>query len=169
MNFIRFVFILSFGLVALYFLLTPQAVTKRFDKEVAKIEVGKFELLQFNEEFLMRELAANRAFLYGDRIVVSELDLDEYTRYENEVLKANSATYQDKKLHFHGGVRYERADGFAFSTKRLFYDKKKDFIYVPENFEMSTNVSSVKARDMVYDRKNGTISFLDVIAQYEVN
>jgi len=159
--------IVSFAMVGLYFSLTPDKIDNFSNKEIAQIDVGKFELLQFNEASMMRTLSGKSAQRFSDRIEVKKLELNEYTKKNSENLNAEHATYKEKRLHLHGGVNYKKSDNFTFITNRLFYDKELDFIYVPNDFTMNDGTNIAHARNMVYDRKNGTMTATKINALFD--
>jgi len=166
-NFNRFVALLTIAMVGLYFSLSPSKISDMSDKEIAQIDVGKFELLQFNEKSMMRRLSGESAQRFNERIEVKILDLNEYTREYEESLIAEHATYSEKRLHLHGGVNYERTDDYTFITNRLFYDRKLDFIYVPNNFIMKNGTNVAHASNLIYDRKNGTMTATKISALFD--
>ena len=144
-------------MAGLYFALSPENIKNIDNKEIAQIDVGNFELLQFNQTSMMRKLSGNSAKRFSNRVVISELSLNEYSEKDTENLNSRHATYKDKRFHLHGGVKYKKNSDFSFTTQRLFYDKTLDFIYVPKKFTMQNGLNLAKAENMVYDRKNGTM------------
>jgi len=166
-NFNRFILFLAFTMVGLYFSLSPSKIDSISNKEIAQINVGKFELLQFNENSMMRRLSGQSAQRFDNRIEIKRLDLNEYTRADKESLISKHATYIDKRLHLLGGVNYKRADDYIFITNRLFYDKTLDFIYVPNDFTMKNGTNVAQANNLVYDRKNGTMTANNINALFD--
>jgi len=154
-------------MIGLYFSLSPSKIDIISDKELAQIDVGKFELLQFNENYMMRRLSGESAKRFSERIEITTLDLDEYTRDYEESLIAEHATYVEKRLHLHGDVNYKRADDYTFIANRLFYDRELDFIYIQDDFVIKNGTNITYASNLIYDRKNGTMTATKINALFD--
>ena len=164
-GFSSFILFIAFAMIGLYLFLAPFEFKTKQQKEIAQIDIEDFRLLQFSEKSMIREISGDSAKHFSTHTDIVNFILNEYKNGHKEMLRAEYATYENAKVYLHNRVEYIKSNGFEFISQQLFYDD--DVIYVPDSFIMKYGSGVAKARDMLYDRKNGTINADSIKAVFD--
>ena len=81
------------------------------------------------------------------------------------MLRADSATLEEKKLYLDGNIRLNQKEGFVYEADNAVYDKDTKILQVTSPFRAILKKSVIKGRKLVYDtgRKEANASMIDAV------
>jgi lipopolysaccharide assembly outer membrane protein LptD (OstA) len=91
-----------------------------------------------------------------------------YLQYHTDtidLLRADSATLEDRILYLDGNLSLEQKEGFSYQADNAIYNKRTKILHVTSPFKAILKNSVIEGRNLIYDtlHKEATASTVDAV------
>ena len=166
---INLFFIIIIGLLlSVFILFKPLKIELPDHKEVAQLELKKFQIYELNEKGVKSILEGLVGKRYENRYEVVNVTFKDTSKEFIQVMHADHGRYQDDIIYLKDNVTYAQDNNMTFKSDEAMYDINASLVTTQGTFVMTSNQNYFKGQKLKFNTKENKILAKKVSGLYQL-